>query len=114
MIGRRGPNISSVMIAESSGGFSSIVGSMYLTPVSSEDTHKVGAAEKCLRTHRFLASMEPPCRTHGATALSLRRLLSLSKWRAFTMRAMWPASEKSLFSVDLSTLSFRESKQKPT
>lgn len=42
MIGSRGPNISSVMIAESSGGFSSIVGSMYLgqfrertvTPVS--------------------------------------------------------------------------------
>jgi hypothetical protein len=30
MIGSRGPNISSVMIAESSGGFSSIVGSMYL------------------------------------------------------------------------------------
>jgi hypothetical protein len=30
IIGSRGPNISSVMTAESSGGFSSIVGSMYL------------------------------------------------------------------------------------
>jgi hypothetical protein len=30
MIGRRGPNISSVMMSESSGGFSRIVGSMLL------------------------------------------------------------------------------------
>lgn len=31
MIGSRGPKISSVMMAESSGGFSRIVGSMYLS-----------------------------------------------------------------------------------
>jgi hypothetical protein len=37
MMGSRGPKISSVMIAESSGGFSSIVGSMHLKLICGEN-----------------------------------------------------------------------------
>lgn len=112
MMGRRGPKISSVMIAESSGGFSRIVGSMHLKFFRElvnfglsyrqiDQRHAV-----LFRIYRFLASNVPPWRTDAATDLSLRRSLSRRKCLALTIRAMWSESAKNFFSVDLSALIF--------
>ena len=116
MIGSSGPKISSVMMSESSGGFSSSVGSMLLHNWGNIASG-IGAGflwwhcTAMAISYSALGLQCPPCTTEAATLRSARRLLSLLKCFSFRMRAMYSGLVKNLFRVDLSSSIFRKNRR---